>query len=221
MITFETFFDEFVYYLGHGERFTSHLHLQKNCRLYCAHVAGDLFRLLAGTPVWAMSTPAEVVYLLWNWKSAILSIMLRVPVFAVAAARHGLEAMALATFAEAVVCGFNAGCYAAVVQIVRNRKPVWLTAMIIAVGLPTVGQVIEYKVHAWRGTPHAEVAVIVSTVLAAIASLFNWYAMKRGALLVGGESSSFGNDLRQFPLLLAHFFWLGPRWVLQRVGWIE
>lgn len=156
---------------------------------------------------------------LWNWKSAILSIMLRVPVFAVAAARRGLAAVFLAVVVEALVCGFNAGCYAAVVQAVRDRKPVWLTALFLCIGLPALGQVIEYQVHAWRGTPHTTPAVIVSTVLAALSSLFNWYAMKRGTLLVGEEGSSFSSDLRQIPWLLYRFLLLGPRWLLRRVGW--
>ena len=155
---------------------------------------------------------------LWNWKSAVLSIMLRVPVFAVAASRRGLEAVAAAVLTEAVVCGFNAGCYAAAVQAIRNRKPLWLTALMIAVGLPLLGQVIEYQAHAWRGTPHRIPAVIVSAVLSALSSLFNWYAMRRGALLVGNEGRSFSNDLRQIPSLLGHFLMLGPRWVLRRVG---
>lgn len=157
--------------------------------------------------------------MLWNWKSAVLSIILRVPVFAVAAAvaRHGLEAIALAAFTEAVVCGFNAGCYAAVVQVLRNRKPVWLTALIIGVALPTIGQVIEYQVHLWRGTPHTYIAVVISSVLSALSSLFNWYAMKRGTLLVGGEGGSFVNDLRKIPALLGGFLLIGPRWVLRQV----
>jgi len=156
---------------------------------------------------------------LWNWKSAVLSIMLRVPVFALAAARRGLGAILLATLIEAAVCGFNAGCYAAVVQGLRDRKPVWLTALFISVILPAIGQVIEYQVHVWRGTPHAIPAVIVSTVLAALSSLFNWYAMKRGTLLVGGEGNSFSTDLRRIPLLLYRFLLLGPRWLLRRAGW--
>jgi hypothetical protein len=157
----------------------------------------------------------------WNWKSAILSILLRVPVFAIAAARHGFEAVMLATAVEAIVCGFNAGCYAAVVQFLRHRKPVWLTALLITVGLPALGQVIEYAVHSWRGTPHATIAVIISTVLAALSSLFNWYAMKRGTLLVGGEGTSFASDLRQLPVLLYRFFLAGPRWLLRQTGWNE
>jgi hypothetical protein len=157
---------------------------------------------------------------LWNWKSAVLSMMLRVPVFAVAAVRRGPEAIAAATLAEAVVCGFNAGCYAAVIQALRNRKPVWLTALVITAVLPAAGQVIEYEVHTWRGTPHRTVAVIISTILGVLASLFNWYAMKRGSLLVGGKGSSFSSDLRQIPLLLLRFLLLGPRWLLRRAGWV-
>lgn len=157
--------------------------------------------------------------MLWNWKSAALSIILRVPVFAVAAARRGLAAVFLAVLTEAIVTGFNAGCYAAVVQALRNRKPVWLTALIISVGLPAVGQGVEYQVHLWRGTPHTVPAVIVSTVLAALSSLFNWYAMKRGTLLVGDEGSSFLSDLRRIPVLLARFLLLGPRWLGRRAGW--
>lgn len=155
--------------------------------------------------------------MLWNWKSAVLSIILRVPVFAIAAARHGIEAIALAALTEAMVCGFNAGCYAAVVQVLRNRKPVWLTAIIIGVGLPALGQIIEYGVHSWRGTPHTSIAVIVSTVLAGLSSLFNWYAMKRGTLLMGEEGGSFLNDLRRIPVLLFSFLLVGPRWVLRQV----
>lgn len=168
----------------------------------------------------ATDNPAGNVWALWNWKSAILSVMLRVPVFAVAAARNGLEAVAAAVFTEAVVCGFNAGCYAAVVQAIRNRKPVWLTALTITVALPAVGQVIEYQMHVWRGTPHRVIAVIVSSVLSAVSSLFNWYAMKHGTLLVGGEGREFSYDLRRLPLLLGQFLLFGPRWVLRRIGWI-
>lgn len=157
---------------------------------------------------------------LWNWKSAILSVILRVPVFAVAAGRRGPDVIAAAALTEAVVCAFNAGCYAAIVQAIRHRKPVWVTALVIGVGLPALGQVIEYAVHTWRGTPHAVPAVIVSTILGALSSLFNWYAMKRGTLLVGHEGGSFLSDIRQLPLLIGRFLLLGPCWLLRRVGWM-
>ena len=133
------------------------------------------------------SRESNAPFVFWNWKSAVLSIFLRVPVFAAVAAQRGVEAVAGAAFAEAMVCAFNAGCYAAVVQYIRNRRPVWLTALIIAVVLPVIGQVIEYEVHSWRSTPHRTFAVIVSTILGALSSLFNWYAMRHGAMLVGNR----------------------------------
>jgi len=158
--------------------------------------------------------------LLWNWKSALLSVILRVPVFAVATVRRGAGVLFAAVLVEAIVCAFNAGCYAAVVQALRNRKPVWLTALIITVVLPVIGQVIEYAVHAWHQTPHRTIAVIISSMLSAVSSLFNWYAMQQGTLLVGGERSSFSLDLRRLPGILGQFLLLGPRWLGRRLGWM-
>lgn len=156
---------------------------------------------------------------LWNWKSAILSVAFRVPVFAVVTMRRGFGAMSGAVLAETAVCAFYAGFYAAVVQYIRNRRPVWLTAFIIAVALPALGQVIEYGVHTWRSTPHRILAVTISSILSVLSSLFNWYVMRQGTFLVGSERSSFVGDLKRFPLLLLRFFLLGPRWLMHRMGW--
>lgn len=150
---------------------------------------------------------------LWNWKSAVLSVMMRAPVFAVAAMKHGPEAVAGAVLTETAVCAVNAGTYSSVVQVLRNRKPVWLVGTVVTVVLPVCGQIVEYFVHLWRRTPHTTAAVIVSSVLAAISYLFNWYAMKQGTLLMGSEQSSLGSDLKRIPILLYRFFLLGPRWL--------
>jgi len=145
--------------------------------------------------------------------------MMRVPIFAIATIRRGPEVVAGAILTETAVCAINAGWFAAIVQILRNRKPVWLVATVISVVVPVCGQVIEYAIHAWHQTPHRVAAVIVSTVLGAIASLFNWYVMKHGRLLVGGERSSFASDLRSMPVLLFRFLLLGPRWLVKQLGW--
>lgn len=124
-----------------------------------------------------------------------------------------------AVLAETAVCAFYAGFYAAVVQYIRNRKPVWLTAFIIAAVLPALGQVLEYVIHTWRATPHTTLAVTISSILSVLSSLFNWYVMRQGTFLVGKERSSFTGDLKRFPLLLWRFLLLGPRWLIQRMGW--
>jgi hypothetical protein len=104
------------------------------------------------------------------------------------------------------------------VQILRNRKPVWLIAAVISIIVPLSEQGIEYTVHTWHNIPHRGAAVIASTVLGSIASLFSWCAMKHGRMLVASESSSFASDLRSIPFLLARFLLLGPRWLGQRLG---
>jgi len=156
---------------------------------------------------------------LWNWKSAILSVAFRVPVFAAVTMRIGVDAMTGAVLAETAVCALYAGFYAAVVQYIRNRRPVWLTAFTIAVLLPALGQLLEYEVHTWRSTPHRILAVILSSILSVLSSLFNWYVMRQGTFLVGRERSSFVADLRRFPLLLWRFLLLAPRWLMHRMGW--
>jgi len=156
---------------------------------------------------------------LWNWKSAILSVAFRVPVFAIVTMRRGVDAMTGAVLAETLVCAVYAGSYSAVVQYIRDRRPVWLTAFVIGVVLPAVGQVIEYEVHTWRSTPHRIVAVTISSVLSVLSSLFNWYVMRHGTFLVGRERSSFTADLKRFPLLLWRFLLLGPGWLIQRMPW--
>jgi hypothetical protein len=153
------------------------------------------------------------LFSLWNWKSAVLSVILRGPVFAIAAVRHGPEAVAGAILTEAGVCALNAGTYSSVVQVLRNRKPVWLVATVVTVVLPLCGQIVEYFVHLWHKTPHTTIAVIISSVLGAISYLFNWYAMKQGTLLVGSEQSSLGSDLKRIPVLLYRFVLLAPRWL--------
>jgi hypothetical protein len=160
----------------------------------------------------------RTVLALWNWKSALLSVMLRAPVFVIATIRRGPEVIAGAVLAETAACAINAGWYAAAVQVLRNRKPVWLVAVVISVIVPLSGQGIEYAIHTWHQTPHRLAAVIASAVLGTIASLFNWYAMKQGSMLVGDERSSFASDLKRLPGLLARFFLLGPRWLGRRLG---
>ena len=58
-------------------------------------------------------------------------------------------------------------------------------------------------------------ALIGSASVSAVSSLFNWFAMKRGALLVGGEGAAFRHDLRRLPLLAVSFVISGPRHLWQ------
>jgi hypothetical protein len=154
--------------------------------------------------------PQQILWL-WNWKSAVLSIILRGPIFLIAGARQGWGASLSALFTESVFCAVTAGFYGAVVQTLRNAEPEWLTILFLTTALPALFQILEYSLHHLRGTPHLRLAEIVSLFVSGVSALFNWYAMRRGTLLVGGEGGSFGADLRRLPLLLFNFLVALPR----------
>jgi len=148
---------------------------------------------------------------LWNWKSALLSVILRGPIFLVAAIRQGWAGILGALFTECAFCALSAGFYGALVQSLKDAEPRWLTGVLLAVVIPALFQGIEYVLHWFRGTPHLRIAEIVSLVVSGISALFNWYAMRRGTLLVGGEGASFGSDLGRLPRLIFGFLAVLPR----------
>jgi hypothetical protein len=160
--------------------------------------------------------PQEIL-LLWNWKSALLSIILRAPIFLIASLRRGWEAAFSAVLTESLFCVVTAGFYGTFVQLVRNARPEWVTGLLITVLMPLAFQALEYGMHWLRGTPHLRAAEIASVVTSAVSALFNWYAMRRGALLVGGEGSDFSKDLARVPRLVVGFVVLLPRWLLDRL----
>ena len=158
------------------------------------------------------------VLMLWNWKSALLSVILRGPIFLVAAVRQGWQAALAALLTETVFCAVSAGFYGAIVQSLKDAEPQWLTGVFLAAVIPVIFQVLEYFLHWFRGTPHLRVAEIVSLIVSALSALFNWYAMRRGTLLVGGEGGSFGGDLRRLPRLFAGFVAIFPRKVVSKAS---
>jgi hypothetical protein len=151
------------------------------------------------------------ILLLWNWKSASLSIILRAPIFLGVTIHRGFRVSASAILVECAYCAITAGFYGAIVQTLRDAEPQWLTLLFITVAIPAIFQVFEFLLHRLHGTPHLKIAEFISIGVSAVSALFNWYAMRRGALLVGGEGGSFGADLRRLPRLIFNFVASGPR----------
>ena len=200
-----------------------------NRRLTCAHAplrhtsdldnnsnrrySADTFRPAQSFPgvVFRILRYPQQLLQLWNWKSATLSTTLRGPVFLVAAARHGWEAAMGALFAESLFCAVSAGFYGAIVQSLRDAEPQWLTGVFLAAVIPVIFQLLEYIMHWFLATPHLRTAAIVSLIIGSFSALFNWYAMRRGTLLIGEEGRSFGSDLYRLPLLFLGFLAVLPR----------
>jgi hypothetical protein len=143
-------------------------------------------------------------------------MILRGPIYFVAAVQQGYRAAVAALFTESIFCALSAGFYGAVVQILKDAEPKWLTGIFLTIVLPVTFQVLEYLLHWFRGTPHLRFAGIVSLVVSALSALFNWYAMRRGTLLVGRSAGGFGADLRRLPRLLLGFLSVLPRKIARK-----
>jgi len=141
----------------------------------------------------------------WNWKAAVLSASGRAPIFLATTCAFGWRR---ASLAAAVDTGYRAGAAgfaAALVQELREYRPIWFALMSITVAIPAVLLWWEYLLHLAMRTPNLREGMLVSLVISAVMSLFDWYSMRRGALLVGEGQRSFLDDLCQLPRLAGAF----------------
>ena len=153
----------------------------------------------------------------WNTKAAALSALYRAVIFFFTTLKAGVEAALAALTVEAVFRVVASGFYGAVAQALRHAQPLWLSALIVTLALPAAIQALEALVHLQAGTPHLWRGLLVSTIAAGLSSLFMWFAMRRGAFLVGEDARPFREDLQHYPYLLAEFLLAGPRWIWRRI----
>jgi hypothetical protein len=149
-------------------------------------------------------SPSEVV-------AALLSAMLRAPLFLVATLRQGVEAVSIAVFAEALYSAAISGCYGAVVQKLRRAHPLWASGVLILVILPGLLLWFDYLLHLYTGMSNLKGGMLAAASLSVLSSLFNWYLMSRDSLLVGKEGRSFASDLKRMPRMLTDFLCWVPR----------
>lgn len=155
---------------------------------------------------------------IWNWKAGVLSAIYRAPVFFLTSLHAGwrmaLSAMSVETAFRVVTSGF----YGAIIQALRQLQPAWLAILIVLLLAPAVVQLLEFAVHLFSGTPNLKTGVFISTAMTAVASLFNWYSMRHGALLTGRNAGSFSSDLARFPVLIYGFVTAIPNAVRARLA---
>jgi hypothetical protein len=159
--------------------------------------------------------PVETFFYNWNWKSALLSAMLRAPIFLVATLRGGLTAISIAVVVEVIFSGAISGCYGAVVQKLRRARPLWAAALMIVVVFPLLVLWLDYLVHLYTRMPNLKGGMVGAAVLCVLSSLFNWYLMSRNSLLVGQGAHSFLSDMQRMPRLVLEFVILFPRHCLR------
>jgi hypothetical protein len=162
--------------------------------------------------------PRQYLLLRWNWKSAVLSSTLRATLFFLVNLPGGWAAARAALLTELAFRGITSGFYGAITETFRDAEPAEAAALTVMVLLPLANHSVEFVVHWIRGTHDLAHSILASVILTAFSSLFNFYAMRRGTLIVGAGHGSLASDLRRMPALLWDFVLLLPRHFLQEVA---
>lgn len=159
--------------------------------------------------------PARHLVYRWNWKSAILSSLLRAAIFFFSNLVAGWHAAVGALLAELVLRAATSGFYGAITEAFSEARPVWQGMAAAMVLLPLVNHSLEFLVHWLRGTPKLGISIAASVIFTICSTSFNVYAMRHGILTVGGKSRSLGEDMKRILPLLAQFLLSGPRAILR------
>jgi AcrR family transcriptional regulator len=155
--------------------------------------------------------PLESIARRWNWKSALLSSSLRALIFFAANLPAGRHAAIAALLTELVFRGITSGFYGALTEAFRFAEPEWAAFLVAMILLPLTGHSLEFVVHFLRGTMKLKVSIIASVCFTAVSTLFNLYAMRRGALITGVGQQTLGSDMKRMPRLILGFLISGPR----------
>lgn len=154
--------------------------------------------------------PIETIARRWNWKSALLSSIVRSLIFFCINLVAGLPAALAALLTELTFRGAASGFYGALTEAFRFAEPEWAASLAVMILLPLAGHSLEFAVHLARGTAKLGTSIFASVCFTALSTLFNLYAMRRGALVTGEGRQTLTDDLKMMPRLLASFLAAGP-----------
>jgi len=155
--------------------------------------------------------PSQTLIHRWNWKSAVLSSLLRAAIFFFTNLSAGWHAAVGALLAELALRAATSGFYGAITEAFSEARPMWAAMAAATVFLPLVNHSLEFLVHWLRGTPKLALSITTSVIFTMLSTSFNVYAMRHGVLTVGRNSKSLREDLGRILPLLGQFLLAGPR----------
>ena len=160
--------------------------------------------------------PVQVLLGHFNWKTALFSTLLRCGIYFAVNLSAGFGAAWSALLTEVSYRAVLVGLEGALTQTFRQVQPAWQATLGALLVVPLFGHSVELTVHYLRGTVNLRASFAASVAFTVLATLFTLYAMRQGALVVGGESRPFAEDLKRLPALLAGFVALPFRALLRR-----
>jgi hypothetical protein len=165
------------------------------------------------TAGWELITrPSDLLIRRWNWKAAVSSSIIRAMIFFFANLTAGWRAAMGAMLAEYIYRAISSGFYGAMTQQFSQVEPEWQAALGTMVILPVCSHSVEFVLHYFRHTPHLRTSIIASMCFTFISTLFSFYAMRRGTMVVGANSVSLIEDFRAMPRIIGGFLAVLPLW---------
>jgi hypothetical protein len=156
--------------------------------------------------------PLETMILRWNWKAAVLSALLRAPIFffAYLFKKDGLKLAIGAALAQSAFRLAFGGINGAIIQSFSKVEPPWHAVLTVPIVLATFSHLMEFVVQTLydhqTGAAGRGKAIAISVFVSAVSAVFNLFAMRRGALLVKDESrQSLWRDLVRMPWIIFEF----------------
>jgi hypothetical protein len=137
----------------------------------------------------------------WNWKSALLSAVIRAAIFFATNLRAGVDAAMGAALAELIFRACTSGFYGVITEAFVSVRPVAVATMTTMVLLPLVAHAVEFLLHALRGTPELERRIAASIAFTSVSTSFTLFAMRHGALITGDGRRSILSDLGRMPVV--------------------
>lgn len=168
-----------------------------------------------------LKRPGDLFVGRWNWKASLSSSLIRGGIFFFANFRSGWHAAVGAMVAEYSYRAITSGFCGALTQHFSEVDPEWQGAVCAMILLPLSSHSIEFVVHWLRQTPHLKTSIIASVSFTVISTLFNYYAMRRGAMTVGANSASMLADLRAMPRMIVSFVMAAPLWAFRSLRRLE
>ncbi|MBO0722721.1 MAG: hypothetical protein J2P41_17995 [Blastocatellia bacterium] len=153
----------------------------------------------------------------WNWKAAVMSALFRGILFFVTTAGAGLKAALSAMTIESAFYISTAGFYGAITQAFRRAHPAWAAMLTVMFLQPIINHSLEFTLHWIGGTEKLARSIVASICFSILSAVFNLFAMKRGALIVGEERQSLFADLRRMPSIIFDFIIVIPRWLVKLI----
>lgn len=149
----------------------------------------------------------------WNYKGAIMSGLLRAPIFLITYL-VGKESIKLAIGAALVQFAFRflfAGVGGALIQGFRRVEPAWKALLTILMVVPLISHLLEFFfqfafAHFTGTNDHTDEAIVRSICVSIISALFTLFIMRRNVMIVGeAESKSLFHDLVRLPVMIFQF----------------